>query len=71
MRKFIVLPLLVLLAACTDRGPIGPDSATVASWWRRRAGRRDLRLQKNLTLTRLSLSARIPVVVTEMAIACE
>ncbi len=25
MRKFIVLPLLVLLAACTDRGPIGPD----------------------------------------------
>lgn len=25
MRKFIVLPLLVLLATCTDRGPIGPD----------------------------------------------
>ena len=25
MRRFIVLPLLVLLAACTDRGPIGPD----------------------------------------------
>ena len=25
MRTFIVLPLLVLLAACTDRGPIGPD----------------------------------------------
>ncbi len=25
LRKFIVLPLLVLLAACTDMGPIGPD----------------------------------------------
>ena len=25
MRRFIVLPLLVLLAACTDTGPIGPD----------------------------------------------
>ena len=25
MRTFIVLPLLVLLAACTERGPIGPD----------------------------------------------
>ena len=25
MRKFIVLPLLVLLAACTDMGPIAPD----------------------------------------------
>ena len=30
MRKFIVLPLLVLLAACTDRGPIGPDGPLFA-----------------------------------------
>ena len=25
MRKFIVLPLLVLLAACTERTAVGPD----------------------------------------------